>query len=128
MLYANETVTLYNRLPDESWSRTVIKGVSWFGQYEAQAEREGVRLDFSVKARIPENADFGGKQYVSSLLWSQQKAATCWTLQEGDLLFRGVCEQMDGPPDLGEAYEGCVVKSWADNRRGGQGHWKVIGA
>lgn len=36
LLRFNDTVTIYNKIDDDNWRRTVVKGVQWSDKYEKQ--------------------------------------------------------------------------------------------
>lgn len=132
MLYAHETITVYNRYLEgsvEKWVGTVITPASWAMQTAAALTPEGMRFGTQAVIRIPEGADAQGKSYLPPGQWGPEKSAQSWTLRGGDRIARGEHETapqgaagMRSLPDL------VTVMEWADNRRGfGLRHWKAVG-
>ena len=136
MNLCDETITVFNAKYDpetdmDAYEGTVISGVSWFRETASTVDSSGLRAADKVTVRIPEDADFGGKQYVTREAYTNaQSADGIFTLQNGDIVVRGtVSESGLRPAELHENYEAFTVLGVTDNRRGAHGrHWKVIGA
>ena len=127
---ADETITIYNAYLDESkgydmYSRTVLEGVSWFGQTKTTVAGDGGLLaanEFVV--RIPEELCSG---YVEPKAFTGLGGA--WTLQSGDIIVKGAASEVNPrPAELKEKYSDILtVIGVTDNRKGREPHIKVVG-
>ena len=111
----------------ETWERRVVRNVSWFSTMDAQLVNGGMAKVRSLALRIPEDADFGGAQYVPPHEWTGAEGT--WTLRGGDLVARGIVNMPTGGMRAlaAECAEMMSVTGISDNRRGGLPHWKVVG-
>lgn len=137
MRLCNETITLFNARRDGNtggfvYVPTVIAGCSWRrGQREAVDSKGGLAAANEFVARIPVDADFGGKAYVDPVTWRTGAAANGFTIQGGDMAVKGRVEGGDWTPAmLKAAFAECfTVLGVSDNRRAPNGaHWKLTGA
>lgn len=136
MNLCNETITVFNaRLDKESgfdrYYGSVINGASWYSEIVANVDSAGLKAANKFTIRIPENADFGGKIYVSPLEYAEtEDASNLFTLKNGDIVVRGaVTDSGVKPADLHKLYEAFTVLGVTDNRRAPNApHWKVVGA
>ena len=136
MNLCKETITVFNaRLDRENgfdrYYGCVIAGVSWYSEIVANVDPAGLKAANKFTVRIPENADFGGKTYVSPLEYAEaEDASNLFTLKSGDIIVRGVVSVSDvKPADLHKRYEAFTVLGVTDNRRAPNApHWKVVGA
>lgn len=137
MILCNETITVYNALlnPDtgyDVYNRTVISGVSWFCEIASTVDGKGLTAANKFIIRIPDNATFNGKYYVTPKSYAESNSPdTVFTFQEGDIIVRGIADELNPrPADLHAKYdEVATVLGVTDNRRGKHGkHWKVVGA
>lgn len=134
-MITNADITLYNHYYNrttrlDQWKRTVIKGVHFYVDHRTAVGDNGVNLATTYKIRIPDHAEYDG-DYVSKKEWveSGTDVAGKWTLQNGDLIVRGICEEeIEKPADLtSSGIRYCRISSWSDNRFGGLPHWRIGG-
>lgn len=117
MLVCTETITLVQRKYDketdtDTYSCTIIEGVSWFGKLVAAASEKGLVGETKVTVRIPE-------ANMPDVV-----------IQRGDFIVHGVVETIVKQADL-EGLEYFSVLSVGDNRRSQRKdlrHWGVSGA
>lgn len=136
MRLCTETVTVFNhRLNTETGDTdlypAVLSGVSWFESVATQVNSSsGLDAATQVTVRIPEDADFKGKQYCSAQNWPGADPSQFFTLGAGDLIIKGA-ETGQGLTisDLQKKYGRVVaVLAVTDNRRAPRAkHWKVTG-
>lgn len=136
MHLCNETVTLFNAKfeKDSGYDKyypTVIAGVSWYCEIASIVDSSGLKAANKFTVRIPINANFDGKTYLSP-----HEFAVCkyperyFTLREGDVLVRGeIATTNVKPADLHSNFdEATTILSVTDNRRAHNAkHWKVVG-
>lgn len=135
MRLTNETITVYNAKLDTEYDKdvynvSVIKGVSWYCEIVSAVD-DGLKAANRFVVRIPTDADFGEKSFVSP----QEYAATAdvsrlFTLASGDIIVKGeVSETGLKPKDLHRQYEAFTILGVTDNRRAPKApHWKVVGS
>lgn len=127
-----ETITVFNRVVDangyDSYIPCVIKGVSWFNRVGTSVDTTGLRATDSTVIRVPLNADFSGRSYLSPSEYCGD--ADTFTLKQGDIIVHAACtERGMTPATLQERYgQVVVIHSVTDDRRGGAPHWKVTGS
>lgn len=134
MNLCNETITVFNvRLdPETGYDRyigSVIAGVSWFCEIVSAVDK-GLKAANKFTIRIPENANFGEKQYCHPLDYAgAEDVSRLFTLKNGDIVVRGaVTESGLKPADLHKNYEAFTILGVTDNRRTQNApHWKVVG-
>ncbi|MEG0764409.1 MAG: DUF6751 family protein [Pseudoflavonifractor sp.] len=103
MLGCDKTVTLV-RCDGESYTTTIIVGVSWFDKARIKLEGEGLAFANATAVRIPAAA-------VPAIL-----------PKVGDTLILGaVTRPLEKPADLA-AYRHVKIMAVGDNRRGGRPH------
>lgn len=135
MKLCDETITVFNsRLNTETdnddYIGTVITGVSWFCEIVSTVD-EGLKAANKFTIRIPTNADFGGKTYVSPLDYAgAEDVDGLFTLKNGDIIVRGAVTTTGlRPAALHKNYEVFTVLGVTDDRRARhEPHWKVVGA
>lgn len=136
MRLCDETVTVFNQRLNTDTGDTdlypaVLSGVSWFESVAAQVNSSsGLDVATQVTVRIPEDADFYGKQYCDAQNWPDSNPGQFFTLGAGDLMVKGT-ETKRGLTisELQKKYGRVVtVLAVTDNRRAPRAkHWKVTG-
>jgi len=133
----NETITVYNAKYDKTadadvYIKTVIIGVSWFCEIATNVDKDGLKAANKFIIRIPEDADFGGKDYAKPSDYAKaQDVSKLFTLKAGDIVVKGIAtETSPKPADLHKLYNDVTtILGVTDNRRAPHGkHWKVVGA
>lgn len=132
MLYADETITLFNRYMEgntEKWTYTVISPASWHMSATAAITPAGMQYGGHTVIRIMEDAETEGKAYVPHDLWEAADKEKAWTLKGGDKIACGAYAfTPQCAADLREIPKLITVMEWADNRRGfNLRHWKAVG-
>ena len=124
MREANETITVFN-----VWYPTVITGVSWYARTASTVTADGLRAANSVTIRIPQTAEFDGKEYVRPVDYGTAEPASAFTLQQGDLVVHGVERESMTQAQLQGKYGECVtILGVTDNRhRPRDPHIKIVG-
>lgn len=135
MKLCNEAITVYNARLDEEkgydvYIPTVIRGVSWFCEVASSVELSGLKAADRFIIRIPEDADFGGKEYVRPVEYAAADPDAAFTLQQGDIIVKGAETEALRPAQLKEKHgEMVTILGVTDNRRAPRApHWKVVGA
>lgn len=112
-------VTIYNYRYDsvtktESWKRTQIEGVSWYGGQKISVGDKGLNSADAYVIRIPLNKTGG------FLLPEKYDALdNHWTLQAGDIIVKGLLDQeITKKVELSSVSQKFVVTGFSDNRRG----------
>lgn len=88
MALFTDTITIYNYYQDvltrqDTWHRTVIKGVQWTGVRDKTVTAQGTVFTAStVDITIPIDADTEGKEYLDILLYNSGKydISKYWTI------------------------------------------------
>lgn len=135
MRLCNETITVFNAQLDgtsgiDRYHPTVISGVSWFCEVAATVDDSGLKAANKFTIRIPEDADFSGKRYVSPATYAAGDPAEVFTLRNGDIIIKGTLDQEGLTPSalLKMCGEIVTILGVTDNRRAPRGkHWKVVG-
>ena len=135
MNLCNETITVFNAklntgTGDDDYNGTVIDGVSWFCEIVSTVD-QGLKAANKFTIRIPEDADFGGKTYVSPLDYADAAdVSSLFTLKNGDIIVRGaVTASGMRPAVLHKNYEAFTVLGVTDNRRAPNApHFRVVGS
>ena len=134
MKLCGETITVFNaRLDDDTgydvYIPTVIRGVSWFCQIASTVDASGLKAASSFTIRIPEDADFSGKEYVRPADYQGSDCDAAFTLKQGDIVIQGEEAERLTPAALQAKYgEIVTVLGVTDNRRAPNArHWKVVG-
>lgn len=129
---AVETITIFNSALDEDkgydvYVRTVIKGVSWIFSDGTTADNPGLKSASRFTVRVPEDADFSGKQYVDPA--SFNGADGTFTFMPGDIIVRGEEDEQDVPAGLLRKHRKIMkVMTVNDFRNAPNGrHWKLEG-
>ena len=135
MKLCNETITVFNAKYDpttakDAYNGSVINNVSWFCEIVSTVDN-GLKAANKFTIRIPEDADFGGKTYVSPLAYADAAdVSELFTLKNGDIIVRGAVTGSGlHPADLHKNYEAFTVLGVTDNRRAPNApHWMVVGS
>lgn len=132
-MITNTDITLYNHKTNKSrlddWQRTVIRGVNFYEDNKVSVGDKGLNSAKICKIRIPEDAECN-KTFLTEDEYIQMDCVSpYWTLQDGDIVVRGVCNiEIEKPSDLKNRHvKYYKINSWSDNRFGGQPHWRVGG-
>lgn len=161
MRLCGETITVLNQQHSVDttfthYRKTVIHGVSWYGDLKANVDSSGLKTANMYIVRIPADADFGGKTFLEpgSGIWESYyvfdsdnslfddeavfavDADQYFTLAVGDLIVRGEVTEDDEEltrkviHDRYERFtEVLTILSVTNNRRTQNApHWKVVGA
>lgn len=132
----DETITVFNAKynPDtgnDEYIPTVVSGVSWFLNTITTVENGGLRAANQFTLRIPPDADFSGKTYVTPKEFADaEDGAEVFTLKAGDIIVHeAITETGLRPKDIQDrCSEMVTVLAVTDNRRAPRGkHWKVVG-
>ena len=133
MKLCSETITVFNAGLDEKtgydvYTPTVITGVSVFCEIASTVDSSGLKAANMFKIRIPIDADFSGKTYVTPAEYALNPKRR-FTLRQGDVIVRGKEKTAMDPAALQKKYgEIITVLGVTDNRRAPEGkHWKVVG-
>lgn len=133
-MLTNADITLYNHKTDkktrlDEWHRTVFKGVHFYVDNKVSVGDKGLNSADSYKIRIPEDVDCEKAYIPENEFLSAEGVPDGWTLQEDDIIVRGICEiEIEKPADLkNQGVRYCKIVSWSDNRFGGLPHWRVGG-
>lgn len=136
MKLCEDTITVFNAKYDRAagadvYIPTVISGVSWYLHTVTNVDNSGLRAANQFTVRVPVDANFSGKEYVSpSEFASAEDPSGLFTLKAGDLIVHGaVAEEGLRPADLQKRFDEVVtILAVTDNRRAPRGrHWKVVG-
>ena len=129
---AMETITLFNAVYDKNvgydvYVPTVIKGVSWVDEDTAATDTVGIKSTRKYTLRIPEDADFSGKEYVDPAAYEGSPGT--FTFMNGDIIIRGEEEVVTSPPELKKKYRNLMtIRGIYDFRKAPNArHWKVVG-
>ena len=128
-----ETITVFNSRMAENtgfdeYAATVISGVSWHNTIASSVIMSGLKATDSCVIRIPTNADFSGKSFVSPQDYDMSDPASSFTLRNGDIIVRGTASGSVKPAELHKQYEAITILGVTDNRRNRRSpHWKVVG-
>ena len=161
MKLCNETITVFNRTWNAETGRevyvpTIIKGVSWFSELVSAVDATGLHAADRFIIRIPQDADFSGKQYVEPNAFQEKASDTYkilgpdskpllsedgdfivyyihddeFTLKSGDVIVKAAVEESISPAQLQKRFvECCTILGVTDNRRAPNApHFKVVGA
>ena len=135
MKLCNDTITVLNAWYNQEtgydeYHATVISGVSWFKRVETNISDSGLDSADVTVIRIPDDADFAGKTYVDPITYKGlADVSGSFTLQQGDVIVKGVVEDGTCPADAHRLfYETVTVLGVTDNRRAPNAkHWRVTG-
>ena len=139
-MLVTDDITLYNKRYDRTagkdiWFRTYIRGVTWKGGTLVNSGKGSLEEQGNISVRIPVTADAMGKVYAVENAWRGGGMPEFWTLQNGDIIFRGIVDTPAETDDmsqlLDEHLEAVTVLHWADNRdprnSAALHHWRVVG-
>lgn len=136
MNLCNETITVLNsRLNTETGDAelypSIISGVSWFDEAAATVDPStGLKAASKVTVRIPEDADFHGKQFISEKSYPDADPNSFFTLDAGTLMILDAQETQAGLTitELEKKYGRVVtVLAVTDNHRAPRAkHWKAV--
>ncbi len=134
MRLCKDTITVLNAGMDkngyDSYNPTIVHGVSWFCEIASDVDASGLKAANKFIIRIPLEADFSGKVYVSPVDYKGGDPKTIFTLKQGDIIIHGEEPELMDLEKLREKYgEIVTVLGVTDNtKRPRARHWKVIGA
>jgi hypothetical protein len=137
MQLCNDTITVFCKRINgdtgyDEYTGTIITGVSWFGTVKVTVDASGGLKSADVfTVRIPVDADFGGKYYVSPQSYAQADPDNAFTLQNGGIIIRGAVTLVNPRPAeiFASADDTFTIMGITDNRRAYHApHWKVVGA
>lgn len=136
MRLCNDTITVYNakynRAVDaDGYYRTVITGVRWFGTVKSTVGNDGLKAANQIVVRIPLDANTQGKTYVDPVTFAAaKKVAALFTLNEGDVIVRGIGAPGLRPATIHKAYpETITILAVTDSSKAPNApHRKVVGA
>lgn len=135
MKLVDDTITIFNKYIDsetkfKKYISTVVTGVHWYGTDMVSVTSDGLVGANKFTIRIPEEADFGEKEYVSPKDFSKlTDKSGYFTIAEGDIIVHGVAEEDEAKPDyLEDTYDEVVtIISVTDNRKAPNAkHWRVV--
>jgi hypothetical protein len=135
MKLSTDVITVYNKYTDpttrfQKYIPTVIKNIHWFGEQQVNVISTGLYEADKYTIRVPIDADFGGKEYVTPKTYERSTDRTNqFTFAEGDVIVHGehVVENAK-PAMLQEEFDDVViVLSITDNSKAPNAqHWKVV--
>ena len=138
MKLIGDTITLYNARHDKTedctvYNKTVIRGISWYGSVQTTLGDTGLKSANVFTVRIPDDADFGGKEYCDAASYTEaEDVSGLFTLKQGDLVVKGIVpDSVETPAQIHKRYPevSFTIKGVTDNRRAPNAkHWKVVGA
>ena len=136
MKLCDEIITVFNARYDEEtgydiYVPTVIIGASWYCEIESAVDSTGLKAANKFTIRIPADAYFSDKEYVTPAAYAAADPDTAFTLRSGDIIIRGrETDDTMTPTTLKAKYgEIVTVLGVTDNRRAPNAkHWKVVGA
>ena len=124
------TVTLYNKVDDGNWQRTVLSGAYWNDTKGATIRKTGVVPDNSLQLFISLNARTN-RAYKPPKEWQAlSDKSDFWTLQNGDIVVKGNVdyEIKRSPSELMSKFDNVrTITAVDDNAFGSLGHWEVSG-
>lgn len=137
MKLCDETITVFNARLDpingyDKYYATVIHGVSWFCDIASNVDSSGLKAANKFTIRIPTDADFGNKTYLSPKEYAgAEDPETVFTFNNGDIIIKGEVSMEENlrPADLKKRFnEYVTILGVTDNRRASHSkHWKVVG-
>lgn len=133
-MITNADITLYNHKCNKNtrldkWQRTVIEGVHFYVDNKVSIGDKGLNSAKACKIRIPEDADCEKSFLLEDEYLRKEDISSYWTLQEDDIVVRGICDiEIEKPADLkNKNVKYFKITSWSDNRFGGLPHWRIGG-
>lgn len=135
MVLFTDTITLYNHKPDDTYQKTVIKGVQFSRKVEKTVTTDNkISLASIVNITIPDTAECERSYVEKGVFKSEEDTSSHWTLDAGgnlDIIIHGKVEQeitVDYRLKYLKADYDCVtVASVSDNRnRSMLKHIKVV--
>lgn len=135
MRLCEDTITVFNSYNDydageQVYSPTTITGVSWYGSVTSDVTTDGLKAANVFTIRVPEDADFGGKTYVTPAEYdAMENHSNVFTFKQGDTVIHAAETEQLTPAQLQEKYgEIVTILGVTDNRRAPKAkHWKIIG-
>ncbi len=135
-MITNADITIYNLAHkgtrNEKWVRTFIAGVNWYGGQKVTVTDTGLLTADAYTVRIPNFSESQGKDFLLPEEYAalgDEALAGFWTLQNGDLVYRGNGPEITQPTEISSKSECFVITGWSDNRRGSPAvqHWRIEG-
>ena len=136
MKLCSDTITIFNKRIDtengwDTYIPTIITGVSWYGDVATNLGEKGLNAANLFKIRIPIDADFSEKTYVTPNEYAEETIISgIFTIANGDVIVKdAVTDSTLTPAELKEKYPYCcTVLGVTDNRRAPNAkHFKVVG-
>lgn len=137
MHLCTDTITVFNKRWDAAngWDvylPTVIHGVSWYCEIASSIDSTGLHAANRFTIRIPNDADFGDKEYVDPITYANEGiVAGLFTLANGDVIVKAeVNDDTMTPAKLHAQFSDCMtILGVTDDRRAPNApHFKVVGA
>lgn len=133
-MITNADITIYNHKYDKNtrldkWQKTVIRGVHFYVDNKVSVGDGGLNSADVYKIRIPEGAECSRVYVPEDEYYAAAVTSGYWTLQEDDIVVRGICNiDIEKPSDLKTQHvKYCKITSWSDNRFGSLPHWRIGG-
>lgn len=129
-MIVNADITLYNRRYDkdtrlDNWNKTVIEGVHFYADTKVAIADKGLQSADVFKIRIPIDAQCIKTYIPASEYKMLDDISGYWTLQNDDYVIKGISDkEIEKQSELINAIK---ITSFADNRFGGQPHWRIGG-
>lgn len=130
-----DVITLYNHKPDDTYQRTVIKGVQFSRKVEKTVSSDNkISLASVVNITIPDTAECDRSYVGKGIFKNEEDTSPHWTLDAGenlDIMIQGEVEQEITEDyrlkNLRADYDCATVDSVSDNRnRDFLKHIKVV--
>lgn len=125
----SDVVTLYNHMPGDAWSRTVISGAMWRKQAISSVSSGKVTIGRQITVTIPKDVYKADKTYVKPEVYTDPE--TEFTLREGarDYIAHGETPEITDDFDIDTLlarYEVGASQIVADNtERDRLRHWRI---
>ena len=137
-MFTNADCTVFNKRLDKEtrtdvWYKTYISGVYWEGANGVTTNSTTkTTQDDSLFIAVPDDADAGGKIYVSPAEYKAASPETAYTFAPEDIIIKGLIPEDIGTDtsaaDLQHKYSDFYfVTECKDFRFGGQPHLEVSG-
>lgn len=137
-MFTNADCTVFNKRLDREtradiWHKTYIRGVYWesAGGVTTNSTTKTTQDD-SLFMAVPDNADAGGKIYVSPTEYKAASPEAAFTFAPEDIVVKGIVPENIGDAisvaDLQRKYDDLhFITECKDFRFGGQPHLEVSG-
>lgn len=137
-MFTNADCTVFNKrynheTRSDIWCKTIIRGIYWEETAGITCEKSTkITNDSALFAAIPDNADTGGKEYVSPKEYKAVSPEAAFTFAPEDIIIKGIIPEYIGGgisvAALQQKYDSIfVITECADLRFGGLSHIEVKG-